>query len=84
MNETQIKIEDHIKYLGVFIDNKLNFNKHIEYICEKAIKKTSIIPIIARNTWGLSYESSKVIYTSFIESSLLYCSSVCGKNLYKY
>jgi ribonuclease HI len=84
MNGTQIKIEDHIKYLGVFIDNKLNFNKHIDYICEKAIKKTSIIPIIARNTWGLSYESLKVMYTSFIESPLLYCSSIWGKNLYKY
>jgi ribonuclease HI len=84
MNGEEIKLQDNIKYLGVCIDQKLKWNKHIDYVTEKTTKKIVKIPLIARNTWGLSYESLKLIYTSFIESSLLYCSSVWGQNLYKY
>jgi hypothetical protein len=83
MNGIQISLENSIKYLGVYIDKNLNFNKHIDYIKEKATKKIVRLPVIARNTWGLSFESLKLIYTSVIESSLL-CCSIWGKKLYKY
>jgi len=34
----QLKQNDHIKYLGVMIDNKLNWQTHIQNICSKLAK----------------------------------------------
>jgi len=34
-----------LKYLGVMIDDRLSFNSHIDYACEKAAK---VINAIAR------------------------------------
>ncbi len=84
MNGIEIKLEKCVKYLGVYIDQKLNWNQRIDYIYNKTLKTIMKIPIISRNTWGLSFESLKLIYTSFIESSLLKYSSIWGKNLKKY
>jgi hypothetical protein len=84
MNGIEIKLEKSIKYLGVKIYHKLNWSQHIDYICNKTLKTIMRIPIISRNTWGLSFESLKLIYNSVIESSLLYCSSIWGKNIKKY
>ena len=41
------------------------------------------LPLIARNNWGLCYESLNIIYKAAIEPSLLYCSSIWAKNLTK-
>jgi hypothetical protein len=49
MNRIEIKLEKSIKYLGVIIDNKLNFNQHIQYIYDKTLKTIVKIPTIARN-----------------------------------
>jgi len=84
MNGIEIKLDKCAKYLGVYIDQKLNWNQHIDYIYNKTLKTIMRIPIISKNTWGLSFESLKIIYTSVIESSLLYCSSIWGTNLKKY
>jgi hypothetical protein len=81
MNGIQIELKDNIKYLGVFIDKKLYYNKHIEYLYDKLITKITKIPLMSRNTWGLRYDAMKVIYSAAIETSLLYCSSVWAKNL---
>ena len=35
--------KDYIKYLGVFIDSSLSWNKHISYTCSKIAKNTGII-----------------------------------------
>ena len=83
MNGFGIEVKDNNKYLGVFIDRKLNYNKHIEYLKQKTTSKIMKLPLIARNTWGLSYESLKVIYRAAFEPSILYCSSVWAKNLTK-
>ena len=33
---TEIHSEDHVKLLGVTIDNKLNFSQHVSICCSKA------------------------------------------------
>ncbi len=81
MNVIEIKIEDITKYLGVIIDNKLGWNQHINYIFNKTRETIIKLPIIARNTWDLSYESLKLIYIAAIEPMITYCVSVWGQNL---
>ncbi len=39
MNDIRIELKDSIKYLGVYIDQKLNYNKHVEYLHNKIISK---------------------------------------------
>jgi ribonuclease HI len=82
-DKTKIEIKESVKYLGVYINRKLNFNQHIEYIHNKLIQKITKLPLIAKNMWGLRYDSLKTIYKAAVEPSLLYCSSVWGQNLTK-
>lgn len=46
----EIKWVNHIKYLGIYLDNKLNFNVHIDYICNELSKFN-----------GIFYSMSKVM-----------------------
>jgi hypothetical protein len=83
MNNVRIDIVDEIKYLGIIIDIKLLFNKHIEYITDKCLRKIQKLSIIARNTWGLGSDSLKLIYTSIIESTILYGAEVWAEKINK-
>jgi len=42
-NEKFINIETHGKFLGVIIDNKLNYRNHISFICNKLSKTAGIL-----------------------------------------
>jgi hypothetical protein len=46
MNKTQLLQLPLVKFLGIFIDNKLKWNKHIEYLENKLIKHIRILNII--------------------------------------
>lgn len=56
---TQINIGGHVitstrylKYLGVIVDDRLNFNKHVDYACEKAARIHTALSRIMPNTFG--------------------------------
>ena len=65
----------HTKFLGVFIDEKLNWKKHVSYISSKISKGIGII-IKARNL--LSLNALKTLYFSFIYPYFTYCNQVWG------
>ena len=44
-----LRIVDEAKYLGVLLDYKLNFNKHIETICKKA---NGVLAFLKRNLYS--------------------------------
>ena len=83
MNGINIELKPYIKYLGVFIDEKLNYNQHINYLKQKMTSKLMKMPLMTRNKWGLTYESLKLIYSAAFEPSITYCSSVWAKSLTK-
>ncbi|XP_065091473.1 uncharacterized protein LOC135712450 [Ochlerotatus camptorhynchus] len=58
-----------LKYLGVMIDDRLNFNSHVEYACEKASKAINAIARIMPNNAGPS--SSKRRLLASVSSSIL-------------
>ena len=65
----------HTKFLGVFIDENLNWKKHISYITNKVSKGLGII-LKARSM--LSLNALKTLYFSFIYPYFTYCNHVWG------
>ena len=59
-----------VKLLGVTIDNKLNFNEHVDNICKKANNKLQALARIAKY---LSPDKLRIIMKTFIESQFNYC-----------
>lgn len=41
-----------LKYLGVMVNDRLNFNNHVDYVCEKASKAISALSSIMPNNFG--------------------------------
>ncbi|CAH2210239.1 jg22693, partial [Pararge aegeria aegeria] len=76
MGGVEIGMSHDIKILGLYVDNKLTFNKHVSEVCKKAIKIYKQISRAARVSWGLHPEIVRIIYTATIEPVIMYASSV--------
>ena len=63
--------EDHsVKLLGVSIDNKLKFDKHVLNIIKKANSKLSAL---SRLTKFMTLQKKRTLYKAFVESQFKYC-----------
>jgi hypothetical protein len=60
-----------VKYLGVMIDDRLNFNSHIDYICEKASRSQAALARIMPNKAG-PRSSTRRLIASVVTSILRY------------
>jgi hypothetical protein len=58
-----------LKYLGVMVDDRLNFNSHVDYACEKATKAVNALARIMPNGYGPS--STKRRLLACVASSIL-------------
>ena len=58
------------KWLGVTIDNKLSFTKHVHKICDKASQKLNAL---ARLSSFMSSEKRRLIIKAFVNSQFGYC-----------
>ena len=77
-----IKIEGHkidevqiTKFLGVYLDNKIKWKRHIDYIAGKVSRA---IGMMTKARKFLTYESLKTLNYSFVYPSLIYCNHVWG------
>ena len=61
------------KHLGVFISSDLKWNNHIEYLCERASKKLSMLKSLK---FSLDRKSLETIYVSFVRPSLEYANTL--------
>ena len=76
MKGVTIDIVKHMKYLGVIIENKNKWNKHLDLISNKTRRLYHQILRTTGKEWGLSSEVRRTIYISAIEPILTYaCSS---------
>jgi hypothetical protein len=64
-----------VKYLGVFIDEQLNFGKHIEFIKKKF---SEIVGILYRLRNILAFHVKKLIYFRLIHSHISYACEIWG------
>ncbi|GJQ68329.1 hypothetical protein Trydic_g23102, partial [Trypoxylus dichotomus] len=71
-----IYCKEDVKYLGVVIDEKLNFKAHVQYATGKARELTNKIGAAAKVTWGLSGRAAATIYEGAIEPAMLYAAPV--------
>ena len=63
------------KYLGVHLDDRLNWKKHIDYLCEKLSKMCGIF---AKLRHCCNIILLKTIYYALVESHLQYCNMIWG------
>ena len=69
------------KYVGVTIDNKLSFDKHIT---EKVNKANSIIGVIRRTFEYLDLKTFRMLYVSLVRPHLEYANPVWNPYLKKH
>lgn len=73
---TIINMQDDIKYLGLILDKKLTFKRHIEYVCEKAIKcGRGLYPLLNRRSF-LNKRNKLLLYNMCILPILSYAGPV--------
>ena len=56
-NSNKINFQSHMKYLGVIIDDQLNFKKHVEYIISKILKYFKLFRALYGNKYGLDFKN---------------------------
>ena len=81
LNNTNLEQVTFTKFLGVIIDDKLTFERHIVYAKNKISKGLGII-IKARKY--LNRESLLKLYNCFVFPYLTYCVEVSGNTAEKY
>ena len=75
LGQSALECRESVKFLGVHIDQKLNFKDHIKYICNRVSKATGILYVM-KNFAPISVLKS--LYYSLIYSHLSYCTTVWG------
>ena len=66
-----------VKYLGVIIDQRLNFNKQVDYIRQEIDRKMNLIKVL-NSLSDVSAKIMKNIYTSTTQSTLEYGANTFG------
>lgn len=75
VGDQMIESKDAIKYLGVMIDNRLNFRAHIEYARNKAAAVQGALSRILPNIGGPKY-GRRILLSRVVSSILLYAAPV--------
>ena len=83
MNGVEITPQDSMTYLGVVLDNKLNWNKHIQTKVSKCKKFLAMLRPAIKHHWGLSPKKVQWIWKQMILPRLTYGCHVWGHSLTK-
>lgn len=73
IDNTELDLIDEIKYLGIIIDNRLNFKANLDYICKKISKKLNFFYKIRNN---ISIKCAIKLFNTIIKPHFEYCSSI--------
>jgi len=75
INNTELKMVDKLKYLGVTIDNTLSWEQHIDNLCTKISPK---VELLRRIKYKLGKSQLIDIYNSIVQPHIDYCITVWG------
>ena len=70
INDTKIQRNNSVKFLGITIDDKLEFNSHVANLC---IKAGNQLNVLYRFKNIFSVEEKKIVYQTFVLSNFNYC-----------
>ncbi|XP_047031454.1 uncharacterized protein LOC124638523 [Helicoverpa zea] len=79
MDGTDLAFVPEIKLLGIIIDEKLLFKRHLKYVLGKASRIYNKLCIYARPTWGTHPENTRTIYLHVIEPIITYAAGIWGQ-----
>jgi hypothetical protein len=66
LNNRRLDQVTEMKYLGIYFDCRLTFDKHIENIVEKSMTMTYMLSKSAKLHWGLGHKSLKIIINYYL------------------
>ena len=75
LGNSPLQFKSHVKFLGIIIDNKLNFREHIKTIKNKLSKN---IGILSKIKYYVPPDTLRNLYFSFLYPYLNYCVVVWG------
>ncbi|CAK1578889.1 unnamed protein product [Parnassius mnemosyne] len=75
MGGTEITLVEEMKLLGLTIDHKLTFQKHVQLVCRKAANIYKQLARTAKIEWGLNPGIIRTIYVAVVELIILYAAS---------
>ncbi|KAL0822118.1 hypothetical protein ABMA28_005482 [Loxostege sticticalis] len=75
MGGVDIALSKQVKILGLHIDHKLTFNKHVGKQTSKALDIFKQVSRAAKINWGLHPEIVRLIYVAAVEPIILYAAS---------
>ena len=70
--------EDEVKYLGMILDKKLNFNSHVNNLIVTVKKRLNILKVVSNFNWGADRTTLLRIYTALCLSKLEYGCQIYG------
>lgn len=73
-----LHMQDSIKLLGVILDEKLLFQKHLTHIITKATLIFQKLILYCRPTWGAHPENIRTIYNQVIQPIITYAAGIWG------
>ena len=72
IDKQELKYVSEVKFLGVYLTNKLCWKKHIEYLLHKAGKSFNLIKVISSKKWGKNSQCLIHLSMALIRSKLSY------------
>jgi hypothetical protein len=90
LNYKRLDQDEEMKYLGIYLDSKFNFNAHIDHTVGKLITLINMLARTAKLQWGLGHKALKTIYEGAVVPILTYRAPIWlkairkNKNLIKY
>lgn len=81
VNDTCLTVTDRVKYLGVILDDNLNWKFHLEQLCGKVSRS---VGILRRLSYSVPPSMLRNVYYAIVHSHLSYCCLAWGSTLKSY
>lgn len=78
INENRIELVENVKYLGMWLDRSLLWNRHINEIVEKVSKFLNLLKVLSGSKWGVHPKHLRTLYISVIRSRIDFGSFLYG------
>jgi hypothetical protein len=83
LNNKKLELVEELKYLGIYFDSRLTFDKHIQYTTENSTKLVYMLGRSAKLYWGAGHKALKTIYEGALIPLLTYGAPVWDQAVLK-